>query len=146
MRGSFIAALAVFALTASPVVAKEPADLLIRHATVVDVEHAQNYPGIGLHDELALYVDNGLTPAQALSSATRAGPAWFGTLDRYGAISPGKIADIVVLGRNPLGDIRATRDIHAVILRGTPYDRTALDHLLAATRAKVAAWNAADAK
>ena len=104
-----------------------------------------NYPGIGLHDELALYVDNGLTPAQALSSATRAGPAWFGTLDRYGVISPGKIADIVVLDRNPLEDIRATRDIHAVILRGTPYDRTALDHLLAATRAKVAAWNAADA-
>ena len=34
-----------------------------------------NYPGIGLHDELALYVENGLTPAQALSSATRAGPA-----------------------------------------------------------------------
>ena len=61
MRGFFIAALAVFALTAQPVVAKDPADLLIRHATVVDVEHAQNYPGIGLHDELALYVDNGLT-------------------------------------------------------------------------------------
>ena len=105
-----------------------------------------NYPGIGLHDELALYVDNGLTPAQALSSATRAGPAWFGTLDRYGAISPGKIADIVVLDRNPLEDIRATRDIHAVILRGTLYERAALDQLLAATRAKVAAWNAADAK
>jgi imidazolonepropionase-like amidohydrolase len=41
MRGSFIAALAVFALTAPPVVANNPADLLIRHATVVDVEHAQ---------------------------------------------------------------------------------------------------------
>jgi imidazolonepropionase-like amidohydrolase len=105
-----------------------------------------NYPGVGLHDELALYVDNGLTPAQALATATRAGPAWFGTLERYGAISPGKVADIVVLGRNPLEDIRATRDIHAVILRGTPYDRTALDQLLAVTRAKVAAWNLADPK
>ncbi len=103
-----------------------------------------NYPGIGLHDELALYVDNGLTSAQALSSATRAGPAWFGTLDRYGAISPGKTADIVVLDRNPLEDIRATRDIFAVILRGVPYDRAALDQLLASTRAKVAAWNAAE--
>ena len=41
MRGFFIAALAVFALTAQAVVAKDPADLLIRHATVVDVEHAQ---------------------------------------------------------------------------------------------------------
>ncbi len=103
-----------------------------------------NYPGIGLHDELALYVSQGLTPAQALASATRSGPAWFGALDRYGAISPGKVADMVLLARNPLQDIRATRDIHAVILRGTLYDRAALDRLLAGTRAKVAAWNAAE--
>jgi imidazolonepropionase-like amidohydrolase len=103
-----------------------------------------NYPGIGLHDELALYVDNGLTPAQALSSATTAGPAWFGTLEHYGALAPGKMADIVVLERNPLEDIRATRDIHAVILRGTLYDRAALDRLLTTVRARVAAWNAAD--
>jgi imidazolonepropionase-like amidohydrolase len=105
-----------------------------------------DYPGVGLHDELALYVDKGLTPAEALATATRAGPAWFGTLERYGAISPGKVADIVVLERNPLEDIRASRDIHAVILRGTPYDRAALDHLLAVTRTKVAAWNSADPK
>jgi imidazolonepropionase-like amidohydrolase len=91
-------------------------------------------------------VDKGLTAAQALSAATRAGPAWFGTLDRYGAISPGKMADIVVLERNPLEDIRAIRNIHAVVLRGRPYDRAALDQLLASTRAKVAAWNAAEAK
>jgi imidazolonepropionase-like amidohydrolase len=105
-----------------------------------------NYPGVGLHDELAFYVDKGLTPAQALASATSAGPAWFGTLERYGGISPGKVADIVVLERNPLKDIRATRDIHPVILQGTPYDRSALDHLLAVTRAKAAAWNSADPK
>ena len=101
-----------------------------------------NYPGFALHDELELYVDRGLTPAQALASATRSGPAWFGTLDRYGAISAGKVADIVVLERNPLEDIRATRDIQAVILRGALYDRAALDHLLTVTREKVAAWAA----
>ena len=105
-----------------------------------------NYPGISLHDELELYVDRGLTPAQALSSATRSGPAWFRTLDRYGAISPGKVADIVMLERNPLEDIRATRDIQAVILRGAFYDRTALDHLLAVTREKVAAWVTMDSQ
>jgi imidazolonepropionase-like amidohydrolase len=105
-----------------------------------------NYPGISLHDELELYVDQGLTAPQALASATRSGPAWFGTLDRYGAISPGKMADIVVLERNPLEDIRATRDIQAVILRGAFYDRTALDHLLAVTREKVAAWVTTDSR
>lgn len=105
-----------------------------------------NYPGTGLHDELALYVDTGLSPVQALASATRAGPAWFGLLDRYGSIEPGKAADLVILDRNPLQDIHATRAIRAVILRGTVYDRAALDRLLAEARAKVAAWNAGEAQ
>jgi len=101
-----------------------------------------NYPGIGLHDELALFVEKGLTPPQALSAATRAGPAWFGKLDRYGAIAAGKAADLVLLERNPLQDIKATRAIRAVMLRGTVHDRAALDRMLSDAQAKVAAWNA----
>ena len=101
-----------------------------------------NYPGIGLHDELSLFVANGLTPPQALSSATRAGPGWFGKLDRYGAIARDKAADMVLLDRNPLQDIEATRTIHAVVLRGTVHDRAALDAMLSRARAQVAAWNA----
>lgn len=102
-----------------------------------------NYPGIGLHDELSLFVKEGLTPAQALSAATRAGPSWFGTLDRYGGVAEGKAADLVLLDANPLQDIQATRAIHAVVLRGHVYDRKALDALLAQTRARVAAWQQA---
>ncbi|MGV2497357.1 amidohydrolase family protein [Pelagerythrobacter aerophilus] len=101
-----------------------------------------NYPGIALHEELALFVEKGLTPAQALAAATRAGPAWFGQLDRYGSIEVGKAADLALLDRNPLEDINATRAIHAVVLRGSVYDRAALDAMLADTRAEVAAWNA----
>ena len=102
-----------------------------------------NYPGIGLHDELSLFVKRGLTPGQALASATRTGPAWFGKLDRYGAVAPGKAADLVLLDADPLQDIEATRAIHLVMQRGEVHDRAALDAMLAATRAKVAAWNAA---
>lgn len=101
-----------------------------------------NYPGIGLHDELSLFVERGLTPAQALASATRAGPAWFGELDRFGAVETGKAADLVLLDNNPLVDIAATRAIHAVVLRGQLHDRAALDRMLAQTRAQVAEWNA----
>jgi len=101
-----------------------------------------NYPGFGLHDEIALFVEKGLTPAQALASATRAGPAWFGWLDRYGAVKPGMAADLVLLTKNPLEDIAATRAIDTVVMRGAVQDRAALDRMLADTRAKVAAWNA----
>ncbi|MGO4167319.1 amidohydrolase family protein [Novosphingobium sp. YAF33] len=103
-----------------------------------------NYPGTGLHDELSLFVKEGLTPAQALSAATRAGPAWFGLLGRYGAVAPGKAADLVLLDRNPLKDIAATRAIRAVIMNGKLYDRTALDGMLTDTKNKVATWNIAD--
>jgi imidazolonepropionase-like amidohydrolase len=102
-----------------------------------------NYPGIGLHDELALFVKLGLTPPQALAAATRAGPAWFGKLDRYGAVEAGKAADLLLVEHNPLEDIGALREIRAVVLRGQLQDRAALDAMLAQTRAKVAAWNAA---
>lgn len=105
-----------------------------------------DYPGIGLHEELSLYVKHGLTPAQALASATRAGPAWFGKLDRYGAVADHKAADLVLLTRNPLADIDATRAIDTVILRGRVYDRAALDAMLAKTKAQVAAWNAQTAR
>lgn len=100
-----------------------------------------NYPGFGLHDEIELYAKMGLTPAQALASATRTGPAWFGWLDRYGAIRPGMAADLVLLTKNPLEDIAATRAIDAVFLRGAIQDRATLDKMLADARAKVTAWN-----
>ncbi|MBU0825898.1 MAG: amidohydrolase family protein [Alphaproteobacteria bacterium] len=102
-----------------------------------------NYPGFGLHDEMALFVEKGLTPAQALASAARAGPAWFGWLDRYGAIKPGMAADLVLLTRNPLDDIAATRAIDTVIMRGKLHDRAGLDTMLADTKARVAAWDSA---
>ena len=105
--------------------------------------NSYNYPGFGLHDEVELFQQKGLTPAQVLASATRAGPAWFGWLDRYGAIKPGMAADLVLLTKNPLDDIAATRAIDTVVVRGAVQDRAALDKMLTETRAKVAAWNAA---
>lgn len=52
----------------------------------------------------------------------------------------------MLLTANPLQDIAATGKIDSVILRGSVYDRAALDKMLAETRAKVAAWNAEAAK
>lgn len=105
--------------------------------------NSYNYPGIGRHEELALYVKYGLTPSQALSSATRAGPAWFGQLNRYGSVARGKAADLVLLDKNPLDAISATKAIRTVVLQGRVYDRQALDAMLVSTGEKVAKWNVA---
>ena len=97
-----------------------------------------NYPGQGIHDELERYVESGLTPQQALASATITGPAFLGHSDRYGSLAAGKAADILILAANPLEDVRATRAIRGVVLHGRWMDRTALDTLLAEAKAKAA--------
>ena len=124
-----------------PLLAK--AGVTIMAGTDAGFLNSYDYPGLGLHQELALYVKNGLTPAQALAAATRAGPAWFGRLDRFGSIAPGKQADLVLLDRNPLQDIAATRTINTVLLRGKVENRAMLNRLLTDARAQVARWNAA---
>lgn len=90
-----------------------------------------NYPGIGLHDELEVLVKYGLTPQQALAASVVAGPAFLGAADHSGDIANGKAADLVVLDANPLQDIRNTRGIRGVVLKGRYLDRAALDGLLA---------------
>ena len=93
-----------------------------------------NYPGQGLHDEIELYVRSGLTPREALASATLTGPVFLGRSRDYGAVERGKIADILILDSNPLKDVAATRAIHAVVLKGRLLDRARLDGLLAQAR------------
>jgi imidazolonepropionase-like amidohydrolase len=74
-------------------------------------------PGAALHEELALLVSAGLTPLDALTTATRYG-AEILAADSLGMLVPGKVADLVVLNRNPADDITATRDIAWVMVRG----------------------------
>jgi imidazolonepropionase-like amidohydrolase len=88
------------------------------------------FPGSSLHEELALLVQAGLTPMQALQAATRRPAEFFGKLQTQGTIEPGKIADLLLLDANPLEDIHNTEKIRAVILRGKLLDRNALDELL----------------
>ena len=72
----------------------------------------------GLHKELSLLVEAGLTPAQALAAATINPARFLGLEKELGTIEPGKIADMVLLDSNPLADIRSVSRIDAVIANG----------------------------
>ena len=98
------------------------------------------FPGSGLHEELALLVQAGLTPMQALQAATRNPAEFLAKLQTQGTIERGKFADLLLLDANPLAGIHNTQKIHAVILRGVLLDRNDLDGLLAAAE-KFAAIN-----
>jgi imidazolonepropionase-like amidohydrolase len=81
--------------------------------------------GWSAHAELADMVAAGLTPAQAIVAATSTTASIVG-LDRLGTLGPGKQADFIVLDANPLENIRNTRRIAQVYLRGVMVDRAAL--------------------
>ncbi len=88
-------------------------------------------PGFTLHDELALFVEAGMTPMQALQTATRNPAQYLGKSDSLGTIEKGKLADLVLLEANPLARITNTRRIAAVILSGNLILKPQLQAMLA---------------
>jgi imidazolonepropionase-like amidohydrolase len=83
-------------------------------------------PGIDLHNELALLVEAGFTPLEALQAATLNPAKFLGKTDVFGTIQVGRTADLVLLDMNPLEDISHTRKIHAVVLGGKFYPVAAM--------------------
>ena len=88
------------------------------------------YPGFSLHKELELLVEVGLTPADALRTATLWPAEFLGLSGNSGSIESGKQADLVLLDGDPLRDITNTQRIHAVVLDGRLLERADLDALL----------------
>ncbi|MGO9088513.1 MAG: amidohydrolase family protein [Terriglobales bacterium] len=93
------------------------------------------FPGFSLHDELALLVESGLTPLAALQAATINPAKFLGRTAELGTVESGKIADLVLLGADPLADIHNTTQIQAVWLKGKYFDKAALVDLLEKVKA-----------
>jgi imidazolonepropionase-like amidohydrolase len=92
-------------------------------------------PGLSLQQELELFVVTGLTPIEALRTATLNPARCLGTEGSIGTVEPGKFADLVLLDANPLENITNTQRIQAVVTNGRYFDRAALDDLLAKAKA-----------
>jgi hypothetical protein len=87
-------------------------------------------PGVSLHHELARLVDAGLTPLAALQTATINPARFLGRVADLGTVERGKLADLVLLDKNPLDDIANTRAIFAVVVAGRYLSRADLDGIL----------------
>jgi imidazolonepropionase-like amidohydrolase len=86
-------------------------------AAGTDAANQMLIPGYSLHREMELLSVAGLEPRGALVAATRNGALAIG-VDSLGLLAPGKVADLVVLSRDPLADIRNTLAIEQVMSRG----------------------------
>ena len=90
------------------------------------------------HDELALLVSAGLTPAETLRAATLSAARFAGRDDRFGTVKPGNAADLLLAGRNPLDDIGTLRSPHGLIFAGRFYGPADLQALKDYTRRQAA--------
>lgn len=93
------------------------------------------FPGYSLHEELQRFVAAGFTPLEALQTATWNPARFWGIEEQFGTVEKGKMADLVLLGANPLQDISNTQKIAAVFVNGQFYSSKDLDKMLAGVEA-----------
>jgi imidazolonepropionase-like amidohydrolase len=96
---------------------KTLADAGVKYGFGTDTGPPGRFPGYFEHWEMELMVEAGLTPMQVITAATRNSAEFLGAKD-LGTLEPTKWADLVVLERNPLDDIKNTRTISAVYIAG----------------------------
>jgi len=92
-------------------------DAGVRIAMGTDAGPAARFPGFFEHEELRLMAEAGLTPEEILRSATAVSADCLG-LGEVGTLEPGKWADFLVLGEDPLQDVLATRTVERVFIAG----------------------------
>ena len=96
-----------------------------------DVLNPYCFPGFSLHDELELLVQAGLSPMEALQTATLNPARFLGKEKDLGTVEKGKIADLVLLEASPLENIGNSRKIDAVVVNGRLFSKAELQKMLA---------------
>jgi imidazolonepropionase-like amidohydrolase/Tol biopolymer transport system component len=96
--------------------------------------------GLGAHWELWMLQQGGMTPMEALRAATVDGARYLGLDADVGSLEKGKLADLVVLDRNPLENIRNSESIHMVMLNGRLYEGATLNEIGNHPRPRLPFW------
>jgi hypothetical protein len=85
--------------------------------------------GIGAHWELWMIAQGGLTPLEAIRCGTLSGAQYLGLDKDVGSLEAGKLADLMVMDKNPLENIQNTSSIHYVMVNGVLYDTNNMDEV-----------------
>ena len=101
-----------------------------------DIPGPYSYTGFTVHDELALFVQAGFTPLEALQTATINPAKFLGLEKSLGTVEKGKTADLVLLDANPLENIANTKKISAVVVGGRYLPKEKLQEMLRNTEAR----------
>ena len=106
-------------------------DIGVPIMTGTDVTDTYIFAGFSLHDELEDLTKSGLSNLKALQCATIIPAKYVGKDKDFGTIEIGKIADLVILNKNPLHDITNSKTINGVIMNGIYYNSDKIDELKA---------------
>jgi imidazolonepropionase-like amidohydrolase/Tol biopolymer transport system component len=85
--------------------------------------------GMGAHWEMWMFGQGGMTPMQALRAATLSGAQYLGFDREIGSLEPGKLADLIVLDRNPLENLRNTETVRYTIANGRIFDAMSMNEI-----------------
>ena len=96
--------------------------------------------GLGSHWEIWMLVQGGMTPHQALRSATLEGARYLGMDSQLGSLEPGKLADLIVIDGNPLGDIRESENVTYTMVNGRLYDAATMTEIGNRERKREELW------
>ena len=96
--------------------------------------------GIGAHWELWMLAQGGMTPLQAIRSATINGAEYLGMGKEIGSLETGKLADLIIMDENPLDDIRNSEKIKQVMLNGRLYDAETMNETVSRERPRNKFW------
>jgi imidazolonepropionase-like amidohydrolase len=97
---------------------KKLADAGVNYGFGTDTGPPARFPGYFEHWEMELMVDAGLTPMQVIQAATKNSAAFLNVSKDFGTLEAGKWADLIVLKKNPIENIKNTRTIETVFIAG----------------------------
>jgi len=96
--------------------------------------------GMGVHWEMWMMAQGGMSPMEVLKASTINGAEYLGMDDDLGSIESGKLADLVILGKDPLKDIQNSDSVVMVMLNGRLYDAASMNEIVTGNTKRKPLW------